>query len=140
MSKPSKLEILEVAECLDLLGKACIGRVAVTDRALPAILPVNFRMHDGTIVLRTSLGSTLSTSMRKSVVAFEVDDYDDETNIGWSVMVVGPARLVNNGVEYDSLSSLDLPAWGPDKKDHFVLIGAEIVTGRRITPPEGTSA
>jgi hypothetical protein len=50
-------EILDQAECLSLLSKATLGRVAVTIGALPAIFPVNFCMVAGQVVFCSGEGA-----------------------------------------------------------------------------------
>src|SRR5215212_3746728 len=47
------MEILDAAESRRLLGSVPIGRVVFTDRAMPAVQPVNFVVHDGAVVFRT---------------------------------------------------------------------------------------
>ncbi len=70
------LEILSREECLDLLSSSPIGRIVFTDRALPAVQPVNFCLFEGNVVIRTMAGSKLAAAARNAVVAFEVDDFD----------------------------------------------------------------
>lgn len=129
------LEVLDVEECLRLLATVPIGRVVFTDQALPGVLPVNFLLHNGTIVLRTGEGSKLTAALRDAVVAFEADEFDVENRTGWSVMVIGHARLVRDGTERAKLSALDLTPWTPGQREHFIVISTEIVTGRRVLAP-----
>ncbi|WP_037560133.1 pyridoxamine 5'-phosphate oxidase family protein [Spirillospora albida] len=128
----SGLEILGEEECLALLGAAEIGRIVFTDRALPAIQPVNFTLHEGTIVIRTSPGSRLSTGAAGTVVAFEIDDFDVAARTGWSVVVVGRARVVTAPEESAALEALGLRTWAPGERDRFISVRPEIVSGRRI--------
>lgn len=83
--------------CLELLGSVAVGRVVFTDRALPAIRPVNHLLDGETIVIRSSLGGGLAsaaTAHGALVVAYEADEIDAGTHAGWSVVVTGTARLV----------------------------------------------
>ncbi|MGH4010829.1 MAG: pyridoxamine 5'-phosphate oxidase family protein [Pseudonocardiaceae bacterium] len=127
------LEVLATRECLRLLASVPLGRVVFTDQALPSVLPVIFVVHDETIVLRTSDGSKLSAAARNSVVAFEADEFDVATWTGWSVTVLGHARLIRDNAALAELSALDLPPWTPGR-ERFVVISIEIVTGRRAPP------
>ncbi|SDM35331.1 pyridoxamine 5'-phosphate oxidase family protein [Allokutzneria albata] len=131
------LEILEPAECLRLLGSAEIGRIAYTDEALPAVVPVNFLLHNGAIVFRTGQGGKLAAAVRNAVVAFEVDDVDSGTRTGWSVTAIGYARVVYDAGEWKALARLGLCTWAPGAHQSFVVIVPEILRGRRIS---GTGA
>jgi nitroimidazol reductase NimA-like FMN-containing flavoprotein (pyridoxamine 5'-phosphate oxidase superfamily) len=72
----SGVHVLSRDECLSLLASMPVGRLVFTDRALPAIVPVNFVLSGGHIVLRTGATSSLAAAVRGSVVAFEVDCID----------------------------------------------------------------
>ena len=79
---------LAPAECRRLLGRSGVGRVAFTDRAMPAIAAVPYRVVDDEVVLAVPTGSRLADAMHDAVVAFGVDDLAR----GWTVTVVGEAR------------------------------------------------
>jgi uncharacterized protein len=82
-------------ECLGLLGSAGMGRLVYTEAALPAIRPVFFSLRAGSVVIPAQAQSPLVEAIRGAVVAFEVDDYDDAEQAGWSVTVVGPSRVLD---------------------------------------------
>ncbi|MEV4113310.1 pyridoxamine 5'-phosphate oxidase family protein [Nonomuraea sp. NPDC049695] len=128
----SGLQVLSRAECLDLLSTAPIGRIVFTDHALPAVQPVNFHLDGHSIVIRTSTGSKLAAATRRAVVAFEADNFDLERRTGWSVTAVGLARAVTDPTERDRLAELPLTAWAPGNRDHYIVVEAEQVSGRRI--------
>jgi len=125
-------EVLTHDECLDLLGTVAIGRVGITARALPAILPVTFRRDGDRILFRTGEGTKLATATRNSVVSFEVDDFDPEAHTGWSVLVIGVARRME-GDDATKLAA-ELPRWAAAGDGHVVAITAELVSGRRLPP------
>ncbi|MFB9907639.1 pyridoxamine 5'-phosphate oxidase family protein [Allokutzneria oryzae] len=122
-------EILGERECLRLLATAPVGRVVFTDRALPAVAPVNFVLHKGKVVFRTDPCGQLAAGVRNAVVAFQVDEFDACAHSGWSVTVIGYARVVREDAE---LSSLGLCASVGGPHGRFVVIVPEILTGRRI--------
>lgn len=126
------LEVLTREEALALLATAPVGRIVFTDRALPAIQPVNFFLDDGLIVIRSGPGSKLSAAVRNSVVAFEADEIDPETKTGWSVVVTGVARVVKDEGELERLRSKVKP-WAPGDRNYVILISPDMVTGRRIS-------
>src|SRR5688500_14548904 len=105
------LEVLDRDECLRLLATATIGRIAMTSGALPVVLPVNFRLIDASIVIRTGRGSKLEAATRNAVVAFEVDSFDQFSHSGWSVMATGVAREVTDPTQRDRLRRSHIPRW-----------------------------
>src|SRR5688500_157409 len=90
-----RLTAIDPAECLQLLGRSNLGRVAFTERALPAIRPVSYALVGHQIVLSTRADG-LGGRLDGQVVAFEVDDVDPDRGIGWSVVVTGTARLLRS--------------------------------------------
>ncbi|WP_337061476.1 pyridoxamine 5'-phosphate oxidase family protein [Kineococcus sp. G2] len=121
---------LTPAECLELLATRPFGRLVLTHRALPVVLPVNFLLDDGAVLLRVRPGSALSTAAGGAVVAFQVDDIDDATRTGWSVTVVGRADVVGDVLRRRALTAL--APWAGGERDLVVRIGLEQVTGRRL--------
>ncbi|MFD1930082.1 MULTISPECIES: pyridoxamine 5'-phosphate oxidase family protein [Nonomuraea] len=137
----SGLEVLSHGECLALLSSAEIGRIVFTDRALPAVQPVAFCLDEGHIVIRTGAGSKLAAATRRTVVAFEADDFDLASRTGWSVTAVGQSRAVHEEAELARLAELPLRPWAPGDGDHYIVVRIEQVSGRRITPaPSSTAA
>jgi uncharacterized protein len=126
------LEVLAEEDCLDLLRTCAVGRIGLSMGALPVVLPVNYVVDSGRIILRTGFGSKLSAAIRNAVVCFEVDRIDEEAETGWSVLVTGTARELQ-GAEAAYAETLALRPWSPQAGDHLVAIGIELVSGRRIT-------
>lgn len=125
------LEILSRSECMGLLASAAIGRLALSLRALPVILPVNFAVVDGDIVIRTNAGTKLAAAATNAVVAFEVDGIDARYHNGWSVLVQGIAAEITQPAELVRLQQLALAPWtGAD--GHFVKISTRLLSGRRL--------
>jgi nitroimidazol reductase NimA-like FMN-containing flavoprotein (pyridoxamine 5'-phosphate oxidase superfamily) len=127
------LRVLSRSECVERLGSVPIGRIVFTDRALPAVQPVNFVLDGDTIVIRTSVGSKLAAATRNAVVAFETDEFDEQGRTGWSVTTVGHARAVPDPAEIDRLSLLPLVPWAPGAREHFIVVAIEQISGRDIT-------
>src|SRR4051794_18778393 len=125
------LQSLTRSECLELLARRSLGRVAFTERALPAIRPVNYALVGNHIVLRTQADG-LGRRLDGQVVAFEVDDIDAVAGTGWSVLVTGTARLLHRPSELirqDAAAPVPLAGEGHDAT---VSIAPGDVTGRRI--------
>jgi nitroimidazol reductase NimA-like FMN-containing flavoprotein (pyridoxamine 5'-phosphate oxidase superfamily) len=127
------LEVLDRETSLRLLATATLGRIGVTNRALPTILPVNFRFDGQRILVRTSVGTKLQAAAAGAVVAFEVDDFDPLYHSGWSVVVTGPAEEVSDPDELAQAQRAQLPHWVP-ADGHIIAIDPAIVSGRRIIP------
>lgn len=132
MRDSAGLDVLEQAECLQLLAGAPIGRVVFTDQALPAVQPVSFAVHDETIVFATCDGRRIAEASDGAVVAFEVDEFDPGRRTGWSVTVVGRARAVTDPEETGELARLPIDRWASEDAPVFVRIAIELVNGRRI--------
>ncbi|MBG0830125.1 pyridoxamine 5'-phosphate oxidase family protein [Planomonospora sp. ID67723] len=132
------LRVLSRAECMELLASAPIGRIVFTDRALPAVQPVNYVLDGERLVIRTRAGSKLATAVRDAVVALEADAFDPAGRTGWSVTVVGHARAVPEGREFSRLALLPLTPWTPrdgqrpEHRDHYIVLPVEQVSGRRV--------
>jgi nitroimidazol reductase NimA-like FMN-containing flavoprotein (pyridoxamine 5'-phosphate oxidase superfamily) len=123
------LEVLGADECLQLLEGAHLGRIAITSGALPSVLPVNFRLVDGNVLFRTSPGSKLEAATANAVVAFEVDDFDPVAHTGWSVMITGIARAVDDP---GGVAAGSIPRWAPGRDEHLVEVVPRMISGRRI--------
>src|SRR3954469_14084185 len=90
-----QLVVLTEQECLRLLATRTFGRLAFVYRpGVPLILPVNYTLDDEAVVLRSGQGPKLQAAERGDRVSFEVDDIDEATRQGWSVVVTGRARRV----------------------------------------------
>ncbi|MGV9667595.1 pyridoxamine 5'-phosphate oxidase family protein [Nocardia niigatensis] len=121
-------------EAMRLLAAVPFGRVVFTRDALPAIRPVNHIVDGDTIVVRTRLTSRLTSTVRADsavVVAYEADDIDPITRLGWSVVVTGIARTVadpERAARYEALVS----PWVDGVMDTVVAIEPTLVTGIRL--------
>jgi uncharacterized protein len=128
------IEVMDRAECLELLRSTDIGRIAVVDAGHPVIFPVNFAMDGEHIVFRTAPGTKFDATVRGTPVAFEIDWTEPESRAAWSVVVTGWARVVETAEELGRAEALDLHPWSEHDKPHFVAVHPERVSGRRITP------
>jgi uncharacterized protein len=131
---------LSRAECLDLLERSHLGRLAFIDSVgvFPIIVPVNYVMYDGAVVFRTGPGAKLAAVVRGGDVAFEVDQIDDAVRTGWSVLVRGTAKEVEDPEDLAELEERHLQAWAPGAKQHYVRVTSNLISGRRIdSNPQG---
>ncbi|CAM4205207.1 pyridoxamine 5'-phosphate oxidase family protein [Kibdelosporangium persicum] len=127
------LELLSGPECLRLLAKVPIGRVVYTDRALPAVQPVTFALHERSVIIRTAAHTRLALAAAGKVVAFEADEFtEDRVRSGWSVVAIGHAMKVADPAEVEVVRQLGLRPWNPDAEDFYLRISVEVVSGRRL--------
>jgi nitroimidazol reductase NimA-like FMN-containing flavoprotein (pyridoxamine 5'-phosphate oxidase superfamily) len=111
--------------------------VALTARALPIVLTVNFAVLDGDIVWRSAQGTKLNATAAGFVVAFEADHYDPDHKEGWSVMVQGMAHVITDHGDLERAHELALESWALDGvADRYVRLVPNIMTGMRIRHPD----
>ena len=127
------LEVLSRADALRLLATQKVGRIGITSEALPIILPVNFALLDGEILIRTGPGTKLDGATHDAVVAFEVDDFDALSHTGWSVSVTGLARVITEDAERVALAKAPIARWAPGRDERIIGISTELVSGRRMS-------
>ena len=128
---PSHLREIDKAECLELLAAHTVGRVAYCDDLGPVVLPVNYALDHDTVLIQISPHSTLATHLRSARASFEIDDFDDYNQSGWSVLVRGNAAYV----ETADLPDDDRPvAWAEGQRTLHVRITPHDISGRRLLP------
>ena len=128
--------VLAMDDCVTLLRRVDVGRLAFIHDGEPELLPVTFGLDGISPVFRTTWGSKLDELARGRVVALEADALDVVDGVAWSVVVKGRAE-----VEYDEASiaryeALGVPVWTPEPKDPFwVRIIPSTLTGRVLELP-----
>ena len=136
----ARVQELSREECLALLPTVPVGRLVFTERALPAVVPVNFVVAEGRVVIRTGATSSLAAAVRGAVVAFQVDEFDARARNGWSVTVTGRAAELTDPGELARAAALPLMPWVGGTLDHVVVVPIELVDGRRVGPAPTTTA
>lgn len=127
-----QLERLSQSECHKLLAPRGLGRIAFPAAAGLMVLPVNYAVAGGTIVIRTGAGSLIA-GHGDGPVSFEADHFDLELGQGWSVLVLGDAHRVLQPDELRHLrAACDLRPWPAGEHDLFVRIVPTQLTGRLI--------
>jgi nitroimidazol reductase NimA-like FMN-containing flavoprotein (pyridoxamine 5'-phosphate oxidase superfamily) len=134
MTDERSLLELPRAESLRLLASVPVGRLVFTHQALPAVRPVNHIVDNDKIVIGLTPGSAIaaSTSQGGTVVAYEADSLDLLTRQGWTVVVVGLARLENEASA--NRYRAELRPWLAGAMTDIISISAEMVTGYRLVP------
>jgi uncharacterized protein len=122
---------LERAQCLELLGEACIARVVLSIKCIPVALPVNVAVLDEDAIFSTDRGSKLTAAVEGQVVSVEADDIDLMYRTGWSVLVTGRAQLVTEPADIEWASSR-LQPWTPGPLPFLVRVPSTWISGRRL--------
>jgi nitroimidazol reductase NimA-like FMN-containing flavoprotein (pyridoxamine 5'-phosphate oxidase superfamily) len=123
------LESLTSVQCEEHLAAGGIGRIVLSTGSGPIAVPVNFVFTGGAVVLRTSDAMTAKVS---GVVAFEVDHIDEAMSEGWSVLLRGHARLIEDPEERAVAAQPDLEPWAGGTRLNVISIEPFEITGRVI--------
>ena len=126
---PGHLVELSTAECLEELAAHRVGRVAHCDPDGPVLLPVNYVMDGESVLLRVSPRSALASRLRSGPVSFQVDEFDEFTQTGWSVLLRGHASYVEAD---EHPVAARLQSWPEGQRTVLVRLAPEQVTGRRL--------
>ena len=118
-------------QAMRLLRSVSMGRIAFTYRAMPAIRPVNHMVDEaGRIVIRSHEGASIVTAAdakRGTVVSYEADQIDTEARAGWTVVVTGLARIVDEPGQAAAYRR-QLHPWVTGQIDYIISIEPTIVT------------
>ena len=106
------LVVLDHDECVRLLQRTGIGRLAWSGPSGPALVPINYAWTGTSVVFRTDPGAKL-------------DDVLASRRCGWSVVVAGHARLAAPG-------AASVTPWAPGPKGQWVEITPSNISGRRV--------
>lgn len=137
-STPEAPEVLSEAESLVLVSSVGFGRLAYSGRYGLTVMPVNYKLHEGSILFRTAHNSPTDEDLRTGMagaeyqVAFEVDHIDTDTREGWSVLIQGDAHHVDTEAERASVLAAGLESWAGGEREHFLRILPVRITGRRL--------
>ena len=130
------LEVLSPIACDRHLRAETIGRVSVLVDGHPEIFPVNYAVDErGDIFFRTDPGTKLDALATAPTIAFEIDGVDDDAQLGWSVLAVGPAHWLASPELLAKARTLSLQPWAAGEKAHVVRLSPTKLTGRRIYRP-----
>ena len=138
MTVQTLLRDLSDGECDDLLAAAPVGRLGVVVGGRPEIFPVNhvFDRASRSIVFPTRDAVKLHAAFDWPFVAFEVDGGADDTEGGWSVLVVGRAEEVTDPAVIARCRRERTVRWGSGPNARWLRVVPSKVTGRRIRTVE----
>ena len=126
------LEVLPFEVCLQVLASVPVGRVGFFADGELVVLPVNHLVDGQGVVFRTARGAKLSAAGGQDLVAFEVDDYDEDSQSAWSVLMTGRAEMVYEEAEIQRLNRRGLHPWASAvERPFWIRIRPTSVSGRR---------
>jgi uncharacterized protein len=87
-------------------------------------------------VMRMAEGTKLAAADHANVT-FEVDEIDQQTRSGWSVLVRGLAEEVTSAHRAELIArteATDVTPWAPGEHGHWMRLIPQAISGRRIVP------
>ncbi|MYS86054.1 pyridoxamine 5'-phosphate oxidase family protein [Embleya scabrispora] len=116
-------------ETLDLMASARVGRVVVSEGALPAVHVVAFALDRECVVFRAPIDSPLARAALDAVVAFQADRIDPAARTGWTGTITGHASRVRDPSAVVRLDRLLPEVDGDDGEQAWIRVSSEFVTG-----------
>jgi len=120
------------AECVRRLKSHDLGRIAVVDAEVrPLIFPINYFFDEGIVAFRTGAGSKLDLAPG-AAVCFEIDGWDKEAGVGWSVIARGIAHDVTDprGAPSGRVRYWPVRPLAPGVREHWIGIWVTDISGR----------
>jgi nitroimidazol reductase NimA-like FMN-containing flavoprotein (pyridoxamine 5'-phosphate oxidase superfamily) len=137
MSEPdrsgSDIEVLSEHQCRELLASQDLGRIAFSIGDQPEIFPVNYAADGSVVVFRAASGTKLLNTIMTRV-AFEVDHWDPDGRVGWSVVLKGVAQEVTTGIDPFSSALRERRVFplAPGEREKWIAVYPSEISGRRF--------
>ena len=125
-------KVLTRRDCLRLLERGGVGRIAVPGQSVPTIRPVNFALHDGRIVMRTSDNGLWAAAAAEVDAAFEFDEVRNEDHWTWNVIVTG---ALYEFTDADGAQGAQVKVWAPSSHEHVLALTITEISGRQVPDP-----
>jgi hypothetical protein len=133
-------------DCWELLATVSVGRLALSVRALPVILPVQYYLDGRRLAVCLGHHGLPERALDETVIAFAADSIDPVTRSGWSVQVQGRS-VIPRGLRIDTAcgwpsSPAQVVEIEPGKisghRMHLCpFIDTLLARGHQATPPPG---
>jgi nitroimidazol reductase NimA-like FMN-containing flavoprotein (pyridoxamine 5'-phosphate oxidase superfamily) len=94
-------DALSERECWELLATASVGLLALSVRALPVIVPVQYYLDGRRLAVCLGHHELPERALDATVIAFAADSIDRVTRSGWSVQVQGRS-VIPRGLRIDT--------------------------------------
>ena len=129
--------VLSRADCMRLLERGGVGRIAVPGESVPTMRPVNFALQDGRIVMRTPHGALWAAAVAGVGASFEIDEISNEDHRTWNVIVTGTLEALDADGE---AGRGPVNAWAPSPKGRSIALRIAEVSGRQAPDPHAPAA
>ena len=125
------LLVLDRDACLARFAARRVAAVAITDGALPLVLPALYVLSGEDILVGAARTGILGRRLPHSVVSLCVYDVDDDLLSGWTVTVTGWAEPASSSVEL--AGAQELRRWTSAASTQVVVrVSTERISGRQI--------
>jgi len=132
------LRVLSEDECVAALAGQRVGRLAFAADGEVEIFPVAFVLDRSAVVFRSGLGTKLLAALDRIAVAFEVDQFEQASRSGWSVLVKGTCEEVADSAALARLEATAFENWleFPHRSAAYrwIRILPYSITGRALPP------
>jgi nitroimidazol reductase NimA-like FMN-containing flavoprotein (pyridoxamine 5'-phosphate oxidase superfamily) len=131
------VELLDDAQCWELLASGRLGRLVYGSRYGPIALPVVYMIDEGSIVLGTWDTALFDEDLRTGIahaeyqVAVEADQIDVDAREGWMVLVRGAAHHLDTEAERAPFIDAGLEPWMEGVPAHFIRVTPASIWGNR---------
>ncbi|MGI9594626.1 MAG: pyridoxamine 5'-phosphate oxidase family protein [Acidimicrobiales bacterium] len=130
----ARLETLDRTECLARLSRHTMARIGYVDAGWPTVVPVNYRVDNGDIFIRSLSGAKLRAAERGDIVCLELDGYDEGLRTGWSVVAHGGLEVIGDPAVLEQAWANDPQPWVASDDWQWLRIVPISVTGREVSP------
>ena len=124
--------VLSRADCMRLLERGGVGRIAVPGEPVPTMRPVNFALEEGRIVMRTAHGALWEAAVAGVGASFEFDEIRNEDHRAWNVIVTGELEALDGAGE---AGGRRVTAWASSPNGRSIALTIDEVSGRRVPDP-----
>ncbi len=132
------LEVLERAECLELVATVALGRLAYDRGGVLVVIPINVGLVDDRLYFHLGTGAALNAIYHQALVTVEIDQFDLDRATGWSVNVVGVAKEVPPGRIQPDMA--ELRSWVRRAATRLFALDTEHLSGRRVLAADDTGS
>lgn len=123
--------VLDREACLARLALRRVATLAITDGALPLVLPVLYALSDEHIFVGAAHSGILGRRLPNSVISLCVHNVDDDLLSGWTVTATGWAERVSSPAELAGTDALR--SWASTSSTQIVVrVSTEHISGRQI--------
>ncbi len=132
-----EVERLDEDECWRLISAGGVGRLVYSSRRGLAVIPVRYKLDQGSIVCRTPLDSPTDEDLRAGIqgaaykVSFEIDEAGQDAREGWMVILQGAAHHMDSDDDRASAWAPGSQPPGGGTREHFLRITPTFIAGRR---------